>query len=100
MAGLRREAEKISPLAVKLVDTKAGWSEPVKTLLVESGSAVAAKWMNRFGISAEYAPEVTLGTAICSLWASRAALMGELKTLALEAARERERAKAVAEVKA
>lgn len=93
---LKREAEKISPLAVKLVGEKAGWSEPVKALLEQSAGECAAKWMNKLGVSAEYAPEVTLGTALCSLWATRSALLTELRALAEEVKKEREKTPAPA----
>ncbi len=90
MRGLKELAGQVSPEAVALVERKGGWDEAAKVTVVQSGSEVAAKWANKFGISAEYAPEVALTIAGVAIWSSRESLVDELRKLAAER-REREK---------
>jgi hypothetical protein len=74
-------AGEISPRAVEIVRAQGGWPKPAKVTLIESASACGAKWMNRFGVSAEYAPEVALGVALVAIQTSRMMLFSELTKL-------------------
>jgi hypothetical protein len=48
--------------------------------------------MNKFGVSAEYAPEVALGIALASIAASHLSIKSELQKLAAELAAQRKAA--------
>lgn len=91
-SGIKDAAKAISPEALQAV---AGykWNPNAKSALVSSGSAVAAKYLNRSGISAENAPEVSLGIALLSIYWGRTIIVKELEKLAEEKKREREKAR-------
>jgi hypothetical protein len=84
LKSLKSAAAKVSPEAVAMVVSEAPWNPVAKTALISSGSAVSAKWLNHFGISAENAPEVTLGLALVSILGGRFMLMRQLTELAAE----------------
>lgn len=90
---LKSAAAKISPECVALVSSKAPWNPAAKTTLVTSGAQVGAKWLNRFGISADNAPEVAFGIAAASILVGDWILSRELAKLGAEAKAEREKAK-------
>ncbi len=58
-------------------------SDLVKAL-VEGSAETSAKWLNSFGMSAEYAPELKLGVAISAILGARQMLLSELKKMAAE----------------
>lgn len=84
LAQLRAEAAKLSPGAEKLVAEKGRWNPVAVAALQEGGAQVSAKYLNRTGVSAEYAPEVQFLTALGSVVAGHFMLLEELKTLAVE----------------
>jgi len=63
------------------IEDEAKWSAPTKKALELSGPQVAAKWLNKTGISAENQPEVVFGTAVASLLASHVMLLRRLDKL-------------------
>jgi uncharacterized membrane protein YqgA involved in biofilm formation len=97
---LRKIAIEISPEAVATVEKSAPWNEAVKLTLIESSSSCSAKYANKIGLSAEYAPEVTLSIALGSVLASHLSISSELQQLAAEMKAERERAAKEAHKKA
>ena len=84
MRSLSDEAGKIHAKCAELVQRKGGWPEAAKATLVSGGAKLIAKYLNRFGVSAEYQPEIEVGVAALAILQSRAALANELKALALE----------------
>lgn len=52
---------------LKEIERDARWSNTAKTALTVSAPQVAAKWLNKAGISAENQPEVVLSTALLSI---------------------------------
>lgn len=89
---LAKKALEISPACAELVRTEGGWPEAGKAAVVSGGSKTVAKYLNKFGVSAEYAPEIELGAGLLAILASRHALMGKLDEMAKAAKAERERA--------
>lgn len=87
VASLKSIATEISPAAVELVAKKAGWPEPTKVVLVESGAEAVANVMNDLGVDAKYAPLVAVGIAAASLVASHYSLKSELQEIAAEVKR-------------
>jgi len=66
---------------VREIETDAKWSTPAKKALEIAGPQVAAKWLNKTGISAENQPEVVLGTAVASILAGHVLLLRRLDKL-------------------
>lgn len=66
---------------LKEVEKDARWSPPTKTALLMSGPQVAAKWLNKTGISSENQGEVVLGMAIASIVASHVLLVKKLEKI-------------------
>jgi len=66
---------------IKEIEADAKWSTPAKKALEIAGPQVAAKWLNRTGISAENQPEVVLGTAVASILAGHVLLLRRLDKL-------------------
>jgi len=87
-------AKEISPKALELVKEKGKWNVPAKVTLVDAGAETTAKWLNKFGVSAEYAPEVKLGGAIVAIISGQWMLKGELEKIAAEVKAEIAKAKA------
>jgi hypothetical protein len=82
---------------VGMVEKDGQWGKPIKTSLDQSLSQVIAKWMNRFGVSADNAPEAILIGAVCAIWAKTALLNTKLdEMLAKQKAKEAPKAVAVA----
>lgn len=77
-------AKEISPKALELVKEKGKWNVPAKVTLVDAGAETTAKYLNKFGISSEYAPEVKLGGAIVAIISGQWMLKGELEKIAAE----------------
>lgn len=51
---------------------------------MSGGSALIAKYLNKFGVSAEYQPEIEVGVAALAIMQSRASLREELRVMAKE----------------
>ena len=92
VTSLVAEAQKISPACGALVREKGGWPLAAKATLVQSLPELCVKWLNRFGISSEYAPELSCGVAIAAILASNAQLRGDIAKLAAEEKAAKERA--------
>jgi hypothetical protein len=66
---------------IKEIEIDAKWNAPAKKAIEISGPQVAAKWLNKSGLSAENQGEIVLLTAISSLVASHALLANRLNKL-------------------
>ena len=78
----RLAAEADLPKEVlKEVEKDARWTPPTKTALLLSAPQVAAKWLNKSGISSENQGEVVLGMAIASIVASHVLLVKKLERM-------------------
>ena len=84
VASLAEEAGKIHTRCAELVTRKGGWPEAAKATLVTGGASLCAKYLNRFGVSAEYQPEIEVGVAALAIMQSRASLREELRVMAKE----------------
>ena len=67
---------------IREIEVDAKWSKPAKKAIELSAPQVAAKWLNKTGISAENQAEVILFTAISSILASHVMLVRRLDQLA------------------
>lgn len=68
----------LPPAVLREIEKDARWSPPTKAALTLSGPQVAAKWLNKTGVSAENQAEVVLLTALAALVASHAMLSRKL----------------------
>lgn len=66
IVGLARNAN-LPPKVLTQIEKDAQFSKSSKTMLSQSAPRVAAKWMNKSGISAEYEPETVMMTAMLSI---------------------------------
>jgi len=66
------------------IEKDARWTAPAKKALELSAPQVAAKWLNKSGISAENQAELVLGTAIASIMASHVLILKRLDKLIRE----------------
>ena len=73
-----------SPVVAE-IGKDAAWPSPARKALEVSSPRVAAKWLNRTGLSAEHQDELILGTAICSIFASHTMLLRKLDKLIADA---------------
>jgi hypothetical protein len=80
LTGMAEEA-KLPPEFVKEIGRDARWPGPSRKAIEISAPQVAAKWLNKSGISAENQPEVVLGTAIVSIVVSHRKLALKLEKL-------------------
>ncbi len=63
----RAEKAKLPAAVVREVEKDCAWNEASKKALAVSTPQVAAKWLNKSGISAENQPELVMGTAIAGI---------------------------------
>ena len=77
----RAEKARLPGALVKEIEENAAWNEAARKALELAGPQVAAKWMNKTGISAENQPEVVLGTAVAAIVASHVLLLRRLDKL-------------------
>jgi hypothetical protein len=84
IADLLSMAREVSPQVEAFMAAKAAWDAEAKGALVDSGAEVAAKWFNKFGLSAEYAPEVNFGLAALFIAHQRLEVRAELRKMADE----------------
>jgi hypothetical protein len=75
------ERAKLPAEIVKEIGKDARWPGPSRKAIEVSAPQVAAKWLNKSGISAENQPELVLGTAIVSIAVSHRQLLLKLKKL-------------------
>ena len=80
LTGMAEEA-KLPGEIVKEIGRDARWPGPARKAIEISAPQVAAKWLNKSGISAENQPEVVLGTAIVSIAVSHRKLALKLQKL-------------------
>ena len=80
LTGMAEEA-KLPTEIVKEIGKDARWPGPSRKAIEISAPQVAAKWLNKSGISAENQPEVVLGTAIVSIVVSHRKLALKLEKL-------------------
>jgi hypothetical protein len=66
---------------VKEIEADAKCPDTAKTALNIAGPQLAAKWLNKSGISAENQPEVIVGTAVASILAAHVMLVRRLDAL-------------------
>jgi hypothetical protein len=77
-------AKNVSPEAVALCKEKAPWNVTAKTALNRSLPECLAKWLNAFGVSAEYREELVLVAALGSIAWGSYSLRRDLKEMAKE----------------
>jgi hypothetical protein len=63
------------------VESSLAWEKGAKKLLAESSAEVAAKYLNKAGISAEYQPEITLAGAVLTVLYSHNKVLKRLDKL-------------------
>jgi hypothetical protein len=80
----RAEKAKLPADFVKQVGRDAQWSAPARKAIELSASQVAARWLNKSGISAENQAEVVLCTAALSILATQRALLRRLDKMIAE----------------
>jgi hypothetical protein len=80
LTGMAEQA-KCSAELVKEIGKDARWPGPSRKAIEIAAPQVAAKWLNKSGISAENQPEVVLGTAIVSIAIAHRQLALKLKKL-------------------
>jgi hypothetical protein len=95
VSSLAKEAEKISARCGDLVREKGLWPAAAKATLVSGGAKLCAKYLNKFGVSAEYQPEIEVAIAGMAIWQARASLLTEIRAMAAEIKKAAEKAAAV-----
>lgn len=75
------EKAKLPGEIIHEIEKDAAWNECAKTALQISAPQVAAKWLNKSGVSAEHQPEVVLGTAVASIIGGQFLLIRRMKEL-------------------
>ena len=70
---------------IHAIEDSAKWSAPAKKAIELAGPQVAAKYLNKAGISAENQPELVLATAVASILASHVLLIRRLDKLIVAA---------------
>lgn len=82
---LKERAAKVADAPsgfVATVEKDAEWNTVAKTALSSAVPQVAAKWLNRSGVSAENAPEVIAFTAMASIYLGHTMLLKKLEAMA------------------
>lgn len=72
---------KLLPAVLKEIEKDARWSPATHTMLKQSMAPLAAKYLNKTGVSAEYQHEVTFGFAVVAILRGQSALESKLDTL-------------------
>src|SRR5438876_1602426 len=80
LTGIAEEA-KLPADVVKEIGKDARWPGPSRKAIEIAAPQVAAKWLNKSGISAENQPEVVLGTAVVSIFVAHHKLSVKLQKL-------------------
>lgn len=91
----KRRAAEIAPELVRLVEREASWPAAAKAALIQALPACTAKWLNKWGVDAEYAPEVAIAGAAVAIAGHSALVDAELtrQAKALAESRDNERTK-------
>ena len=63
------------------IERDSRWPDGSKKMLADTGSALAAKYLNKSGVSAAFKDEVNFGVALCSIAAGQIALQRRLDAL-------------------
>ncbi len=84
----RAEKAKLPQAVVNAVEKDCAWSEPSRKALAVATPQVAAKWLNKSGISAENQPELVMGTAICAIVVGHTRVLRRLDKLIATQAQE------------
>jgi hypothetical protein len=77
----RAEKAHLPASLIKEIERDAKWSAVSKNAVNLAAPQVAAKWLNKSGISAENQPELVLGTALATIFASHTMLLRRLDKL-------------------
>lgn len=77
----RAQKAKLPGELVTEIRKDAAWPAPTKRAVEIAAPRVAAKWLNRSGLSAEYQDEVLLGTAAAAILAQHSMLLRKLDKL-------------------
>jgi hypothetical protein len=89
---LKVRAAKVDKCLVALVEKHGRWSPTGRACLIKAGPLVVCKWMNKFGVSSEYAPEIQLVGGIVAILTSRSMLISKLDEMALKMEKEKSNA--------
>jgi hypothetical protein len=89
-SSLVSRAHKISPTIAAEVAKDATWNPLSKMAVQNSAPEVIAKYLNKAGVSSEYAPEIILASGIAAICSGHMMLLSKLNTLAAEEAARRE----------
>ncbi len=79
-----KEARDIGERAVNVVEKKYRWPQSAVKTIESYGPNVAAKWLNKTGVSAENAGEVILAGAIGAIIKSHCDAVAEIRAIARE----------------
>jgi hypothetical protein len=77
----RAEKAHLPGMVIEDMQKEAAWNPAAKKAIEISAPQVAAKWMNKTGISAEHQPEVVLGTAVVAIVAGHCMILKRLDEL-------------------
>ena len=78
----KARAAQLDRALVTELEKGAAWHPLAKQQIIEGGSAVAAKWLNKSGVSAEHADEVRLLGGIAAVIAGHRTIAAKLDELA------------------
>jgi hypothetical protein len=82
--GLAEEAGKLGPKFAEIVEKRGKWPAAAKGTLVTGGAKLAAKYLNKTGVSSEYQPEIEVAAALMAIQQGRSSLRQELKAMHAE----------------
>lgn len=77
----RADKARLPVAVVKEIERDAAWNEPAKKAIAVAAPQVAAKWLNKSGLSAENQPELVLGTAVAALLVHQNKVLSRLDKL-------------------
>jgi hypothetical protein len=77
----RAEKARLPAELVREIERDAQWSAPAKKALEIGCPQLAAKYLNKTGVSAEYQPEVVVGTALATIVSTHTLLLRKLDQL-------------------
>lgn len=89
----RADKAKLPGAVVKEIEKDAAWAEPSRKALAVAAPQVAAKWLNKSGVSAENQPELVMGTALAAIIVGQQATLRRLDKLILAANQPKEETK-------
>lgn len=77
----RAEKARLPAELVREIERDARWSEPAKKALEIGCPQLAAKYLNKTGVGAEYQPEIVVGTALAAIVSTHTLLLRKLDQL-------------------